>query len=573
MKAAGPRQETRQALELVEEAAHLLRQASAAVWAFYYFGSLPFVLALLYYWADMSRNPFASLHLTEAALGVAACFLWMKWWHALFALRVRGLAAAEPGPALTVNRAGRIFVIQAALHPLGLFLLPLGLLPIFSFPWVFSFFQNANALASREAELGTVFRKAWQQTAFWPRQTFLLVLVLFAFGAGVFLNWTTVGYLLPALARMLFGVESAFSRSGTSLLNTTFFAVTLGLTYLCVDPLIKTVYTLRCFYVESLRTGADLQAELKQASMAFNNQATAILALAILLCFAPAQTYARSEARLPSGADGRVEAPSSSQPNAAPTAPPATVSGPALEQAIAKVIQQPKFSWRMPREARPKLDETEKGVVARFFERASALVRKWLHTAWDWLEEWLRKLFSRERAARRSPGGYGWMVWSQVLLYGLTLLAVIGLAALVGYILRERRKQSSVVKTEALKLAPDLADENVGPEQLPEDGWAKLARELIGRGELRLALRAWYLASLTHLAGRNLLTLARFKSNREYECELGRRAHAFPDLSATFGENVSLFDRVWYGWHEINLELVNRFAANVERIKSSVSSS
>jgi len=86
---------------------------------------------------------------------------------------------------------------------------------------------------------------------------------------------------------------------------------------------------------------------------------------------------------------------------------------------------------------------------------------------------------------------------------------------------------------------------NLGAEQLPEDGWTKLARELLERGELRLALRAFYLASLARLAERNLISLAKFKSNRDYEQELRRRGHSFPDMLALFSENVGVFDRIW----------------------------
>ena len=113
-----------------------------------------------------------------------------------------------------------------------------------------------------------------------------------------------------------------------------------------------------------------------------------------------------------------------------------------------------------------------------------------------------------------------------------------------------------------------LRDENVGAEQLPEDGWTKLARELLERGELRLALRALYFASLAHLAARNLISIARFKSNRDYERELRRRGHSSPDLLSVFGDNLGSFERSWYGLHEVNRELVDQFAANVERMKA-----
>jgi hypothetical protein len=90
---------------------------------------------------------------------------------------------------------------------------------------------------------------------------------------------------------------------------------------------------------------------------------------------------------------------------------------------------------------------------------------------------------------------------------------------------------------------------------------------LVAEGNLRLAMRAFYLASLAQLAANNLIQLARFKSNRDYERELRRRAHALPGLVAAFGANLQVFDRTWYGMHEINEEIMNGFAANVERMR------
>jgi hypothetical protein len=71
---------------------------------------------------------------------------------------------------------------------------------------------------------------------------------------------------------MLFGMESDFSQSPLSMLNTTFFATMFGLTYLCLDPLIKACYVLRCFYGTSLRSGEDLKAELRRIGSATPNR-------------------------------------------------------------------------------------------------------------------------------------------------------------------------------------------------------------------------------------------------------------------------------------------------------------
>jgi hypothetical protein len=137
---------------------------------------------------------------------------------------------------------------------------------------------------------------------------------------------------------------------------------------------------------------------------------------------------------------------------------------------------------------------------------------------------------------------------------------------LIFRLIRDRRKRESPIASVPIQPMPDLRDESVGAEQLPEDGWTQLGRELLERGELRLALRAFYLAGLAHLAARNLISLARFKSNRDYERELGRRGHSFPALLALFGESISVFDRTWYGMHEVSRDIVAEFAARIERI-------
>ena len=65
------------ALDLVEEATYLLRNAPIPAIAAYYVGTLPFTLAFLYFWADMGRSAGASEYGSPAELGVAALVLWM----------------------------------------------------------------------------------------------------------------------------------------------------------------------------------------------------------------------------------------------------------------------------------------------------------------------------------------------------------------------------------------------------------------------------------------------------------------------------------------------------------------
>ena len=69
-------------IELYEEAVYLLRSAPAAVLASYYIGALPFILALLFFWADMTQNALAYEHCAPASLVVALLFCWMICWQA-----------------------------------------------------------------------------------------------------------------------------------------------------------------------------------------------------------------------------------------------------------------------------------------------------------------------------------------------------------------------------------------------------------------------------------------------------------------------------------------------------------
>jgi hypothetical protein len=260
------RQQSRPALDLIEEAVHLLRTAPAGALAAYCVGTLPFVLGLLYFWADMSRSPYARQHVVEAALGVTLLFVWMKFWQAMFARQLRSFVSGEVPPSLTVRRGIRIVLGQAALQPTGLFLLPLAALPVLPLAWVYAFYQNATALADADApSLRELFRRCARQARFWPQQNHLVLLFLSLFAGFVFLNGCIGCGMLPHLIKKLFGIETVFSRGGWAMLNTTFFATMACLTYLCLDPILKAVYVLRCFYGDSIRSGADLRAELQQA--------------------------------------------------------------------------------------------------------------------------------------------------------------------------------------------------------------------------------------------------------------------------------------------------------------------
>lgn len=261
------RRKAKEAVELLEEAVHLLRSAPFSLFACYYIGTLPFVLAFLYFWADMSRSPFARQHVAEAAAGVSLLYIWMKCWQSVFASGMKTRVSASIPEQYSLSRVIRLATIQTMLQVTGFILLPFALIVFLPFPHVFAFYHNLSLIADgREGSLRRIIQKAWRLASLWIPQNHALIMVLTLFGFVIFLNWVILLFLIPELIRMLFGIETPFTLSGLSLFNTTFLAVAVALTYLCLNPLIHTVYVLRCFWGESLQTGADLQAELKSVT-------------------------------------------------------------------------------------------------------------------------------------------------------------------------------------------------------------------------------------------------------------------------------------------------------------------
>src|SRR6185369_7973775 len=134
----------RGAIELIEEAVHLLRTSPATLFVSYYLGSLPHVIGFLYFWADMSRSAFAQSRCAVAALGLSALFLWMKGWQAVFASQLRARISVDAASRWSLSRVVRLAAGQTMLQPSGLFLLPIALIVAMPFGWAYAFYQNLS---------------------------------------------------------------------------------------------------------------------------------------------------------------------------------------------------------------------------------------------------------------------------------------------------------------------------------------------------------------------------------------------------------------------------------------------
>ena len=531
----------RPALDLMEEAVHLLRSVPLECFASYLLGTLPFLLGLLYFWTDMSWSAVASQHRGEASLGVAFLFLLMKTGQATFSRQLRGFLSG-PGRQSLTWREGLAFVrYQAIIQPSKLFLLPVAALATIPFGWVWAFYESATALGAGDG-LREFFARARRHASLWPRQNHTVLLVYLLLVCVVFFNLAILVFLLPQLLRMFTGVETFVTQSPRSFFNTTSLAVAGALTYLACDPLLKAIYVLRCFQGDSLYSGEDLIAELR----ALPRVGRAIALIAAFLSVAP---LARATP---------------------PPSPPAgaVVSVAEMNRAIDEAMKEPRFSWRLPRQAAR--EETKRSwpfvdAIGRFLQTTGRVIKNAIQSFFRWLD----RIFTPPNGPTADPSRLeGWQMSSRNWM--TLLLIILGLTAFALVIqtirqLRLRRQQPVAAPVAAVKL--DLADENVTADLLPEDGWLLLARNHLGKGELRFALRALFFAGLAHLGTRELLTLARHKSNRDYWRELRRRASDQPPLLDAFHDNVAVVEWVWYGEHAIDEGALERFENNLEAIR------
>jgi hypothetical protein len=325
--------------------------------------------------------------------------------------------------------------------------------------------------------------------------------------------------------------------------NSTFFAATFAATYLCFDPVRKAVFLLRHFHGQSLQSGKDLRVELRALRQRSK------LAMAALLLFATLLASPLSTAR--------AEEPP----------PAAHIESSELSSSLDRVLERREYAWRFPR--KEEADSAEKGWLAAFFDNVAKTFARWFNRIQGWVDklgDWLRHIFD-SKAETEDKGSWN-LNWGAIAKGTLLLLAVALVATVVVLLLRMRGRSREAVATEALPAMPDLNEETVTADQLPEDGWLQMARELMARGELRLALRAFYLASLAHLGQRELIRLERYKSNSDYDRELQRRARGNDPLLAAFDANLFAFERAWYGDHDVTPVTLEGFSQNIERIRA-----
>lgn len=521
------------AIEILEDAVQLLRTASAATLAVYLAGAVPFLLGVLFFWTEMTRNPFAAERLAVESLGVAILFIWKGVWQAIFEARLyRQLTLSSPPPM----QLTRVIAIQSALQPLSLIVIPLSALATVPFAWAVAFFRNAGLFAA----LGEpkVIAAASRQARIHTRQNWLLLSIVSLAGLLLFANVLISIVLVPQFGRSILGEEGDFARLGTRLLNSTTLAVAASVMWLAIDPLLDAVYVLRCFHGQSLATGEDLRVALQRAIR------TAALALPLAIVMLVAVAFPASHARAQtSGAETQARGIDPQQ----------------LDRSIHDVIRRREFAWRAPRAEGPE----PQGRWVSWVRGALDAIGRGVAWLIEHIQNWLRgrpdEDTGRSLPTERPPIE----IW-----IGVVAVALVA-AGVAAFIASRRKKVLRAKPVETVAAPVDLTDESMTADRMPESSWLQLADEMLAKGDCRLALRALYLAGLNFLSDRGLISIQRWKSGRDYRRELERRARALHDanLNPAFARNVFLFERGWYGREIVERADVEEFAHGWEEIR------
>jgi hypothetical protein len=378
--------------------------------------------------------------------------------------------------------------------------------------------------------------------------TVISALLLCPLAAVVALNIGAVIYNVPFLLKTLFSIEIPFVTSGAAIVtNATFIALVCGLTYVCLDPLFKAAYAMRCFYGDSLSSGQDLLAELSAHKKTGRVLSVCIACFIVLILCSP----------------GVVQADQGS-----PTmSRKATIVPKSLEVALDRVINGPSYSWRMVREKAPPAHEKNNEILKAFFGAIIDIIKKGVDYAKDglsWFAEWIGDLLGLLFTKSDKPAGAKAGRLSVSSLVVIVLL--ISLLIFAGYLFWRNRKKAELTSIVASvanpTTVPDIQKDDVDANALPHEGWMNMARDYMEKGESRLALRAIYLASLASLSQMNVIVVERYKSDWEYEREVRRKDHAYPGLVGAFSQTRTFFEGSWYGNHPVSMNVLDKMLKN-----------
>lgn len=134
-------------------------------------------------------------------------------------------------------------------------------------------------------------------------------------------------------------------------------------------------------------------------------------------------------------------------------------------------------------------------------------------------------------------------VFSYIVMIIVVILAVLVIAYVLMLLLRRFKTPRSGRKPRKKREARIVLGERLRPEETATDLLSE-AEALARNGDMRAAIRKAYIALLVELGDRNVITLAQYKTNRDYLRSVSSR----PQLHSPLKRLTESFERHWYGF-------------------------
>lgn len=154
---------------------------------------------------------------------------------------------------------------------------------------------------------------------------------------------------------------------------------------------------------------------------------------------------------------------------------------------------------------------------------------------------WLRNLFPKRRQV-----GSGNANFISTILQFVVVIAALGLIVYVIWLLVTRFKRPIRTRVRKKREPRIVLGEKLEPEATATDLLSE-AEALARSGDLRAAIRKGYIALLVELGDRKLITLAQYKTNRDYLRSVSSR----PQLHSRMKGLTDSFERHWYGFAQV----------------------
>ena len=221
------------------------------------------------------------------------------------------------------------------------------------------------------------------------------------------------------------------------------------------------------------------------------------------------------------------------------------------DRALEDAFRDDRYRWRKP--VMEQESEAPKDWFNKFFfdlrsdiKSLGIRLESWLKKLGDWLEDWFKTQQKSKPKNQPVSWGFSLNTWMLVCL-------AITLCALAIFLLRIKIYKRIKPSIEPKDLPPlDLNEENIDPLQNNPEQWLDLVHQLCEQGQLRLALRACFLACLSSLARDGWIELSLGRGNREILRQLQLRRNR-DHIAGAFECNLRDFERCWYGGYAVTL--------------------